>query len=238
MNFKKIIGVLFLALYAISASVAQEGQYIEVRDFETWSSAKLKYKANKKWSFGVQGQFRLDYNSSELKGFFTEFSTGYKIAKKFEISAGLRYINKNDNEGNIQGTEHYFRYQLDATYKHKIDKFSLKYRFRYQNVNEMGLSKEEGDVPVQYFRLKATAEYNIKNWKFDPILSAEIFNKYEKDSYDNGFSDYRVTLGTNFKTKSYGKIGIFYRIEKEISSFYPKTTHIVRFKYTYTLKHK
>lgn len=235
-QIKKIIGVFLFTLLVANSAIAQEGQYIEIRDFETWTSGKLKLKANKKWNFGLQAQMRLDNNSTELKGFFTELSTGYKLFKGMEIGAGIRYINKNDNEGAVQGPEHYFRYHLDVTYKHKMDRFALKYRFRYQNKNEMGISKTEGDVHLQYFRLKASVEYNIKDWKLDPILSGEIFNKYEKNSYSNGFSDYRITIGTNYKTKGYGKIGIFYRLENEISTFYPKTTHILRIKYTYTLK--
>jgi hypothetical protein len=232
----KIIGACALLLLLVNTITAQDGQYIEVRDFETWTSGKLKLKANKKWNFGLQAQMRLDNNSSELKGFFTELSTGYKLFKGMKIGAGIRYINKNDNEGAVQGAEHYFRYNLDATYKHKIDRLALKYRFRYQNRNEMGISKEEGDVHLQYFRLKASIEYNIKDWKLDPVLSGEIFNKYEKNGYSNGFSDYRITIGTNYKTKGYGEIGLFYRLENEITSFYPKTTHILRVKYTYTLK--
>lgn len=232
----KVIGIfLFLNVCAI-AGWAQEGQYIEVRDFETWTSAKLKLKPNDKWTFGVQGQFRLDNNSSELKGYFAELSTGYRLFKGMDFGLGLRYIGKNDNEGSVQGMEHYFRYHFDLSYKHKIDRFALKYRFRYQNRNEMGLSKAEGDVHLQYFRLKTSVEYNIKDWKFDPILSGEIFSKFEKNGYSNGFSDYRITIGTDYKTKDFGKIGLFYRIENEISDFYPKTTHVVRIKYTYTLK--
>ena len=229
----KIVGVIVAVMMLSVVSIAQEGQYIEVRDFETWTSAKLKLKPNKKWTFGLQGQLRLDNNSSELKGFFTELTGGYKLFKGMEIGLGLRYINKNDNEGKVQGTEHYFRYHFDASYKHKIDRFALKYRFRYQNRNEIGLSKEEGDVHTQYFRLKASVTYNIKDWKLDPVFSGEIFSKY---GYSNGFSDYRLTIGTNYKMKNFGKIGVFYRLENEISSFYPKTTHILRVKYTYTIK--
>ena len=232
----RIIGVLVAITVVSTVSLAQDGQYIEVRDFETWTSAKVKLKPSKKLTFGLQGQFRLDNNSTELKGFFTELTGGYKLFKGMEIGLGLRYLNKNDNEGASQGNEHYFRYHFDASYKHKVARFSIKYRFRYQNRNEIGLSSAEGDVNVQYFRLKTGVTYNIKNWKLDPVLSGEIFSKYEKDGYSNGFSDYRITIGTNYKIKKYGKIGMFYRLENEISSFYPKTTHIIRIKYTYTLK--
>tara|TARA_R110002050_G_scaffold300786_1_gene472698 strand:+ start:36344 stop:37060 length:717 start_codon:yes stop_codon:yes gene_type:complete len=232
----KIIGLFVAFTVLLKVTVAQSGEYIEVRDFETWTSAKVKFKPNKKLTFGLQGQLRLDKNSSELKGFFTELTGGYQLFKGMEIGAGLRYINKNDNAGAVQGNEHYFRYHLDASYKHKVDRFTIKYRFRYQNKNEIGVSAGEGDVNLQYFRLKASVTYNIKNWKLDPVLSGEIFNKYEKNGYSNGFSDYRLTIGTNYKTKNYGKIGVFYRLENEISSYYPKTTHILRIKYTYTLK--
>ncbi|MEP2024557.1 MAG: DUF2490 domain-containing protein [Reichenbachiella sp.] len=217
--------------------MAQSGDYVEVQDFESWTSLALKYKLDKKWTFGLQEQIRLDNNSSEIKSFLTQFTTDYKLSKKFEVGLGLRLINKNDNKGNKQGYEHYFRYHFDASYKHKLDRFSFKYRVRYQDRSELSVhSSNEGD-PEKYVRFKATADYNIKNWKLDPEISGEIFNPLDGETYD-GLSGYRLTVGTNYKIKKLGKIGVSYRLEKELNTTHPKTTNILRLKYTYTLKNK
>lgn len=217
---------------------AQDGEYIEVRDLETWTSAKLKFKADKKWTLGLEAQMRLDKNSQELKSTFSELTTQYKFNKNFRLIGGLRYTNKNDNQGNVQGFDHYIRYNADAIFKHDIKRFDFQYRLRYTNSNEIGLSNEEGDVAKQYYRLKAGISYNIRKWKFDPELAGEIFYKQVKNGQSNGFDNLRFTTGTSYKIKGYGSIGLYYRMERELTSYYPKTTNIVLLKYSYTIKNK
>ena len=232
---RNLITLVLLALCTLA--VAQEGSYVEVRDLESWTSAEFKYKISKKWTFGLQEQIRLDNNSTEIKGLFTEFMAQYELFKNFKVAYGFRWINKNDNQGDVQGYEHFFRHQFDASYKHNIDQFWFKYRFRYTTRNEAGISKDEGDIPVKYLRLKATVGYKIKNWKFDPILSGELFNSRE-NGINYGLTNYRLTLGTEYKLKNASTIGLFYRMEQELNISYPKTTHIIRLNYTFTLKHK
>ena len=209
----------------------------DVKDLESWTSISLKYKLNKKWSFELEEQLRLDENISEIGEYFTQLNAEYSISKNFDIGGGLRYIRENDNKGNIQGYENHFRFNLDASYKHKINNFSIKYRLRYQNKNELGVSTDDGDYANQNMRFKTSVGYDIKNWKLDPKFSAEIFNHFEEGE-DNGFSKYRLTLGTDYKIKHFGKIGLFYRMEKELNVELPETTNIIGLKYTYTLKNK
>ena len=209
----------------------------DVKDLESWTSIGLKYKLNKKWSFELEEQLRLDENISEIGEYFTQLNAEYSISKNFDIGGGLRYIRENDNKGNIQGYENYFRFNLDASYKHKINNFSIKYRLRYQNKNELGVSTDDGDYAKQNLRFKTSIGYDIKKWKLDPKFSAEIFNHFEEGE-DNGFSKYRLTLGTDYKIKNFGKIGLFYRMEKELNVDIPETTNIIGLKYTYTLKNK
>ncbi len=125
---KIVIAISFVLI--VNQGYSQGGEYVEVRDLESWFSMELKYKLNKKWSFGLQEQLRLENNSSEIDGYFTQFTSAYKLFKNLEAGVGLRYISKNDNEGKIQGYRNYFRYHLDASFKHKISRFSIKYRLR------------------------------------------------------------------------------------------------------------
>lgn len=206
----------------------------DTEDLENWSSIRLKYKLNKKWSFELEEQLRLDEDISEIRGYFTQLSAEYSLIKNLKIGGALRFVRINDNDGKVQGYENYLRFHLDASYKHKINYWSLKYRFRYQNRNELSVD----DYANQKLRLKAGIEYNIKNWKLDPEFSAEIFNRIGQEKEDNGFKKYRLTLGTDYKIKNIGTIGLFYRIEKELNETIPKTTNIIGLKYTYTIKNK
>lgn len=237
MKYRIVFSFLFcLFLLHVNSLKAQDGQYIEVRDLETWTGAQVKYEIDYRWTVGLKSQIRFDRNSSELESYLTEANARFNLSRQFSLGLGLRHIVKNDNEGNSQGIDYNFRYHLDAIYKHKIDRFDFEYRFRYQNRNEIGLLSDEGDVAVQNFRLKTGIGYNIKKWKFDPEFSAEIFNKYEKNGQSNGFDTFRLTFGTKYKIKGAGKIGLYYRMDQEISSFYPKTTNIILLNYSYTFK--
>jgi hypothetical protein len=238
MKTQKIKQTYFIAflvsIISISTCYSQDD---DTKDLENWSSIGLKYKLNKKWSFELEEHLRLDENISEIGEYFTQLSTEYSVSKKFELGAGFRYISENDNEGKIQGYENHFRFNLDASYKHKINDFSVKYRLRYQNKNELGVSSSEGDYANQHIRFKTTIGHNFKNWKLDPKFSAEIFNHFEKGE-ENGFDKYRLTLGTDYKFKDAGTLGLFYRVEKQLNETIPKSKNIIGLKYTYTIKNK
>lgn len=206
-------------------------------DLASWTSLTLKYKLDKKWTFNLEGQLRTKEDISEVDEYFSELGTSYTLFKGFKLGTGLRYIRENDNVGNIQGYENHLRFNIDASYKHKINDFSLKYRLRYQNKNELGISTSDGDYAKQNLRFKTSLEYNINNWKLDPKFSAEIFNRFGKEE-ENEFSKYRLTLGTEYKLKKTGTIGVFYRIQKELNEDFPEFTNIIGLNYTYTFKNK
>ncbi|MBU3009951.1 DUF2490 domain-containing protein [Polaribacter vadi] len=227
----KIVFVNFLLLSNIS--LAQEGD----KDWASWNIIGIEYKLNKKWNFGLEEQFRLKENFSAVDEFFTQLSSEYKVFKGFKLGAAIRYIRENDNQGNVQGYENHFRFQFDAKYKHEINDFTIGYRFRYQNKNELGISVDEGDEAKQNLRFKTSLEYNFKDWKLDPKFSAEIFNRFQAEE-DNGFSKYRLTLGTDYKIKNFGELGIYYRYERELNEEYPDVNNILGLKYTYSFKSK
>ena len=112
----------------------------------------------------------------------------------------------------------------------------MKYRLRYTNSNQMGISYEEGDVNERYLRLKVETKYNFKNWKLDPEVSIEFFNNQDKFGQQNGFDQVPLTAGTSYKMGSLGKLGVYYRMERELGLSYPKTTNIIQIKYAYTFK--
>lgn len=229
----KVTIVISILLIVITSNIG----YSQKSDLKNWTTIGLEYRLNKKWNFGIEEQLRLKENISTIDEYFTQLITEYSVSKNFIIGAGLRYIKENDNEGKIQGYENHFRFNLDASYKHKLDNFSLKYRLRYQNKNELGVGNSEGDYANQHIRFKTAIDYNFKNWKLDPKFSAEIFNHFEEGE-KNGFDKYRLTLGTDYKLKNLGKVSLFYRIEKELNESIPKTTNIIGLKYTYIINNK
>lgn len=233
----ELIKVRYTACLLLLATTFGFSQSEGYSDLESWSSLGLKYEPNKKWSFELEEQLRLDENMSEISEYFTQLETKYALTKKFDVGLGIRYIRENDNEGNIQGYENHLRFNADAYYTHKINDLKFKYRLRYQNKNELGIGTSDGDFAKQYLRLKAAVEYDFKNWKLDPKFSAEIFNRFKNGDVDQ-YNKYRLTFGTDYKIKNLGKIGLQYRIVKGLDVDIPETTHIIGLKYTYTIKNK
>ncbi|WP_147676043.1 DUF2490 domain-containing protein [Algibacter pacificus] len=233
---RRSLFVLILLLSVLCVNI-NYGQTDDTSDWASWNTIGFKYKLNKKWSFALEEQLRFKEDISVIDEYFTQLEAEYEFFKNFSLGAGLRYIRENDNQGNVQGYENHFRFNFDLSYKHKIDRFTLGYRLRYQNKNELGVSSNDGDYANQNIRLKTSLKYNIKKWPLDPKFSAELFNHFEKED-DNGFSKYRLTFGTDYDIKNFGKIGLFYRMEKELNVDIPETTNIIGLKYTYTLKNK
>lgn len=224
-NIRKLL-TISIAVLCSSVVVAQEDNGLNA-----WSSVGGKYKLDKNWELGLSGNLRLKDNLKAIDNYFPEFTVTRKVYKGLKLGIGFRYIRNNDDEGKIQGYENYFRIQTDLSYKHKINNFTINYRIRYQNKNELGVS----DYAVNRFRFKVGSKYNVKKWPLDPELSFELFNRFGKD-INTDFDKYRVRLGTSYKLKKIGKIKLFYQLEKDIIGKNQSKTNVVGLSYTYTFK--
>ncbi|MCK5442757.1 MAG: DUF2490 domain-containing protein [Maribacter sp.] len=203
-------------------------------DIQSWSAIELKYKLNKKINFTLEGQWRLKENITITDQYFMQLAGEYELFKDFEIGLGLRYIRDNDTKGNIQGFENHFRWHIDGSYAYKLKRFKVKHRIRYQNKDELGITISEGDYIKHRLRFKSNLEYNFRKWKLDPKFSAEIFHRFEQGR-KNEFYKYRLSIGTSYKMKQIGKLGLYYRFEKNFKRTLPEAFNIIEIKYTYEL---
>lgn len=220
--------IIATAVFFSYTAFAQEDNEVNL-----WSSMGLKYKYDKNWEFGLSAHLRLKDNSKTIDKYFPELTVTRRLYKNLKLGVGFRYIRNNDTEGKIQGYENHFRFYTDLTYKNKINDFTLNYRIRYQNQNELGVSSADGDYALNRFRFKVGSKYNIKKWPLDPELSFELFNRFGED-VSTDFDKYRITFGTSYKMKKYGKIKLFYRLEKNILDDDNTKTNIIGLKYTYS----
>jgi hypothetical protein len=224
----KITYLFFIVGLTTNVLSAQDGTYYTVSDLEVWSGATLKYKFNSDWSASFENEFRLKSDASVMDQNFTQLSVKRKIGDSFSAGIAYRYILNNDNKGDVQGIEHYYRWNADLGYKLDVNRFTFSSRLRYQSKKEFGVDGRDNT-----FRFKIGSEYNIKKWKFDPVFSAEVFNGL---SDSEGFNKYRFTIGTEYKFKNAGKISGFYRIEQGLIGLYPATNYIIGLRYQYTIK--
>ncbi len=218
----------------IQTSTAQNSTSVVTSDFESWISAGVRLKVHDKWSFGLSEAIRLRENSTEIDQYFTNLAIGYAPFKFMEISGGFRFSRKNKEE---DGYISRYRINLDVAFKHKLERFSFNYRLRYQFRNELGVTSTDGDYFKHGFRLRAKTTYNIKKIPLEASLGVEMFNQYEK--YTLPFFDkLRFTAALAYDFKKYGKLKLFYSLEQEVFTSYPKSTSIVGLAYVYTIKIK
>ncbi len=218
---------IIISFFCVSSILINAQQ---VSDFETWGSIGVQKKIfNKSLTLSASQEFRFEDNSSKMDQFFTEFGMKYKFLDHWTLGIGHRVIRENEGEDPNSKQN---RWNTDIGFKHEIERFSIGYRLRYQSKSYSGVSKDEGDIPVQKFRTRIKVNYNIKNWKWDPYMATELFwaketiavNNFvasidEEDIKISGLQKIRLTIGTSKKIKKIGKLNIFYRFEHEFNKY-------------------
>lgn len=215
---------LVLGLLFGSNILAQEIK--TVQDFETWSSVGLQYKPVDRLNIELEEQVRLKNNSQTLDEYFTQLSLSYELSNHFELSGAYRWITMSKKEDGVSVNESADRYHLGVVYKHDIKRATFAYRLRYQNKS----FSDSDSSNKQFVRFKTRVKYNIKNWKLDPIASAELFREIGGE-----FRNFRMTLATDYRIKNIGKIKVFYRFIKELNQSNPKSTSIVGLSFIHKL---
>ena len=235
----RLIFMLLLVVKSVDAQINN--------DLEGWSAVEIDLKATKKLSFSIAEHLRLRNDITSIKNYFTQLKVNYEVLKNFELGSGIRYITVNDDVGNKQGLESFFRYQFDASYTQKINKIGVLLRLRYQNKNQLGMSEEEGDIAQEFIRTRIGLGYKIKAVKLVVRLFAEHFNQPNNSKLEHTETRTRFTLKLSRKFKKLGAFTVYYGIQEnnlnrwnyQISdvSKIPKNTtkSILGFKYSYTI---
>lgn len=212
----------FIFLLALFASANGQEKVI-IRDFEMWNNFSVKKKLSKKWDLGLSEELRFVENAGKLDVLFTELSLDYKINKRFEIGGEYRFYRNSKNNGSF---EYQKRLRAKIYYNKKIKRFRLTYRLSFQNKNEnVWLNETISDVSTYNFRNKISVDYDVKKNKLQPYLSTEIFRIYEQDIIPE-FNKYRITVGANYPILKNTKLELFYRLDKELNTNYPKSISI------------
>ena len=217
---RKIILVLLVIICITIKTDAQETKV--TRDLEQWTSIGLSKKINKHWKISLDQEFRFTKDASQFDIYFADLGLDYKFNKHFSLGANYRFY-QNKNTNGVFQTEH--RWSTDFQYKHKISRFAIAYRLRFQNKDEDLFTNESGNN-LYNLRNKLSVDYNIKNFKLDPYFNMELFRRFEngEDSY---FNKIRWTLGIEYPITKKSDIELFYRIDNELNQDYAKDTYII-----------
>jgi len=222
--------LIVFSTLSVQMTVAQNNS-----DLEGWNSVGLDLKASKKLSFSIEEHLRLRNDISTVKNYFTQIKANYEVLKNFELGGGIRYITRNDDVGNKQGLESFFRYQFDASYSQKIEKVAVLFRLRYQNKNQLGMSEEEGDIAQEFIRTRIGLGYKIKAVKLNVRLFAEHFNQPNNSKLEHTETRTRYTLKLSRKFKKIGAFTVFYGIQENNLNQEKTNKSFIGFKYAYKI---
>ena len=167
----------------------------------------------------------LEINPEIRFGNFLEFSElilqgglRYKPFKFLKLSGYYRFIGDYTNGD----PEYLHRFAFDAEPKYEINRLELELRLRYANYTDF--ARETVDNK-SYYRYRLQAKYDIKNFKFNPHISWELFQKSDEKSVYKG----RYEVGVEYGFKKKNELEIFYFLQDYYNK--DKLHHIIGVKY-------
>lgn len=238
-----------IALFtAFSAGALAQGD-----DFGLWMSVGAEKDFNKKWSMGVETEYRLRNDTRTPDRWSLGLDASYKILKWLKASAGYTLLYDNNMESvsyNEDGSYNNWRpsywglrhrFSVSMTGSTKLGRFKLSLRERWQYTYRPETTVRRYDFDNEWWedhlragkskhllRSRVKAEYDVPKCKIDPYADVEIFNT-------DVLEKVRYTVGAEWKIKKKHAVGLFYRYqmltdradEAEVNS------HILGAGYTY-----
>jgi len=142
----------------------------------------------------------------------------YKPFKFLKLSGYYRFIGDYTNDD----PEYLHRFAFDAEPKYEINRLELELRLRYANYTDFARETSENR---SYYRYRLQSKYDIKNFKFNPHISWELFQKSNEKSIYKG----RYEIGVEYGFKKNNELEIFYFLQDYYDN--DKQHHIIGVKY-------
>lgn len=201
-------------------------------DFGTWYEVGAEKKLSRKWNMAAEAEFRTRNDMKSAERWSIGLSAEYKLARNLKASAG--YIFLYDNYAEVldlkadgltpnKWTPNYWgvRHRLNLTLTGSADwqrfKFSLRERWQYTYRPEAEGKRYDIDKDLwtdvrgkgkSVLRSRLQVDYDIPNWKFDPYVSAEMFND------KGGIKKMRYTVGVDYKLRKKHVFGLSYKYQR------------------------
>lgn len=201
---------------------------------KVWTEIGVKGEITKKldWAFELTNRF----GNYGYETFFPQASLKYKVTKWFRPSIDYRVIFDKENNGNYSFSN---RLNVNAEFKHTIDRFSFSGRVRYQYSFDRFNSSENYDVEFdKAFRFKPQISYDINNSIFSPVISIEYFYNPTFGPLGQRFTKYRAFAGFELEIDSPHEIAIGYIFDQQINLPDPRRKHILSISYAYNFDYE
>ncbi len=188
----------------------------DTAEWRGWLGVTLDWKPVKSVHLSFEQQWRWEGDFSEFDQQFQQLGVSWsprwnKVSKAQSIGVGLRHSTRPDRKGAVQGDDRFLRWQVEYGVEWEEGRWSLEARLRHQNqvaVELKGGEDPADDVARIQNRIKGELGYNIKGWKWDPVMSVE---RFLVDVPEGWLPDgaWRLRLGTSNKWGKRQRIKVF-----------------------------
>jgi len=208
--------LILISLFNVFNISAQEIKII--RDFRFNGEVNIEKKICRNLKAGFETTIKLEKNASHTEEIDLDAYLDYKLFSCVTFGVGYRLAFNRDKD-DIFNRKH--RYSAECTLSEGIKRFEFSYRLRYQNIDDDFFQPDEQKPSKNILRNRAGVNYNIRKFPADPYASLEFYSLL--GSNEDIFSKLKITIGTRCDLGKFGDLKIFYRIDRELSIFYPYT---------------
>lgn len=200
-------------------------------DMGIWYNASVEKKLSKKWTVGIDGEFRTRNDAQTADRWDIGASIDYKIVKHLRASAGYNLINDNNkekityhNDGSYNnwrpsywGMRHRFHFDIVGSidvgrikmslrerlqYTYRPSKTTTRYDFDHSQWEDTNVKGKGKNV----LRSRLQASWDIPHCKIEPYANVESFNSWN-------LTKMRYTAGVDWKITKQHTAGLYYRYQ-------------------------
>jgi hypothetical protein len=225
-RFGNILAIFIIIAYLPSHSQQQQ-------DAGIWNTFSIEKRLNKKFSIEINQELRLKENFTRLNLVYTNLGINYRYSRALKFSLIYRLIEKYTDDDYFSFRH---RLMLDIGCRHKISKFTLAYRSRFQTEVRNFHTSEKGKIPEWYWRNKFELKYNLK--QFDPYVGTEL--RYQitdprNPESDLGWHRIRLFAGIDYSINKRNTFGFYYLMQREWLVTNPSMLYIFGLEYSILL---
>lgn len=198
------IYLIVIILLVNAPLVAQRDQ-----DAALWLGISVEKKINKRFSFFVAPNLRINQNFGTVNNVFLDLSGEYNIKGPFSVSLNYRQGTEQNSKLQYMG---FHRLYGDVVFKKKLfDKVTFSLRLRYQE--QIGaVNREEGwNISKRNIRLR----YKLQpkwNKRTVPYVANEFF--YRLNPEEKGWNKVRFTGGAEYELDKRKSIEVYYTMQR------------------------
>jgi len=194
--------------------------FAQENDFGSWFSVELSGKLTKNLSAEFEEEIRLFQNMGKIDRLLTSPGINYKISKFLKTGVGYAWIYGNDLNDEVWRNRHRFYGYVQG--KAELGRFTFSLRERFQTT----FYKEKKQQYRNYLRSKLEVDYDIRGFKGEPYLAAEMHNRLNNPD-GNRIENLRYTLGMQYPFSKKLAIDGFLRLNQDINVKNPVNMFIV-----------